>query len=268
MSPTRTTLPYAFPNSWELARRRLELLEAWHDPSSIRRAEALGVGPGWDCLEAGAGHGSFARWLAATVGERGSVLAVDHDVRLLEAAPVPGLEVRRMDLVTDELPRDAFDFVHTRIVLIHIPEREQVLERLAAALRPGGILLVEEDDTYPVLATAEGPYGDAWRAMLRMTADAGVDDEWARGLPERLGALGLADVDAGLEGQLFRGGSPAAQFWSLTWLQSRERIVATGVPGDVVDRGRAVLEDPARWFHGPMKVVAWGRRAGSAVTRR
>jgi SAM-dependent methyltransferase len=249
---------YALPNAWELADRRLALLEASHDAASIRRAEALGVGPGWHCLDAGAGHGSFARWLASRVGENGRVVAADLDVRLLEE--IPGIEVRQLDLAADELPRDAFDLVHTRLVLIHVPARDEVLSRLAAAVRPGGVLMVEEDDIHPVTATATGAYREAWMAFLRMTEAAGLDAEWARDLPERLGALGLEDVDAELDGQLFRGGSEPARFWSLTWLQARERMIAMGTPGEVVDAGRAVLEDPARWFHGPAKVIAWGRR--------
>ena len=56
---------------------------------------------------------------------------------------------------------NAFDFVHTRLVLLHIPAREAVLRRLVAALRPGGVLLLEEDDISPVLATARGAYRDA-----------------------------------------------------------------------------------------------------------
>jgi len=88
-----------------------------------------------------------------------------------------------------------------------------------------------------------------------------VDPEWAAELPERLGALGLADVGAEFEGQLFRGGSEPAQFWSLTWLQVREGTVAAGSPGEVVDDGRAALEDSTRWFHGSGTVIAWGRRA-------
>jgi SAM-dependent methyltransferase len=251
---------YTLPNAWELARERLALLEACHDPASIRRAEALGVGPGWRCLDAGAGYGSFARWLAGRVGASGSVIAADMDVRLLEEIDAPGLEVRQMDLATDELPRDAYDLVHTRLVLIHVAARDEVLARLAAALRPGGVLLLEEDDIHPVLATADGAYREAWEAFLAMSQDAGLDAEWARALPERLSALGLVDVDAELDGQLFRGGSEAARFWRLTWLQARDRIVARGVPGEIVDRGRAELEDPARWFHGPAKVIAWGRR--------
>jgi len=53
----------------------------------------------------------------------------------------PGVDVRRIDVAADELPRGAFDFVHTRHVLIHLPSRDEVLARLADALRPGGVLL-------------------------------------------------------------------------------------------------------------------------------
>jgi SAM-dependent methyltransferase len=251
---------YALPNDWQLARRRLALLEACHDPATFRRAEALGVGAGWRCLEAGAGHGSVARWLATRVGARGGVLAADLDVSLLQEIDAPGVEVRRMDLTTDELPVAAFDFVHTRLVLLHIPGRDAVLRRLVAALRPGGVLLLEEDDIHPVLATAHGAYRAAWAAFLQLMRAGGTDPEWARDLPERLGDLGLVDVDAEVDGQLFRGGSVPAQFWSLTWEQGRERALAMGVPGEVVDAGREALEEPTRWFHGPAKIAAWGRR--------
>ena len=240
-------MSYALPNAWELAERRLELLEVCHDPASIRLAERLGAGG--DCLEAGAGHGSFARWLAWR-GAR--VLAVDIDARLLE--PGPGLEVRELDLVNDELPAGAFDFVHTRLVLIHVPERELVLRKLAAAVRPGGLLLVEEDDTYPIEACASGAYRAAWDAFLELTGNAGLDPHWARDLPERLHDLGFADVGAEVDVQLFRGDSPPARFWALTWVQARDRV------GAVLDGGRLALEDPTRWFHGPAKISAWGRR--------
>jgi SAM-dependent methyltransferase len=250
------TARYAFPNAWELAQRRLELLEACHDPSSFRRAERLGVGgSGWRCLDVGAGHGSFARWLAGRVGEGGSVVAADLDVRLLERIEMPRLEVRRMDVVRDPLEQGAFDFVHTRLLLIHLPSRFEVLARLAAALRPGGVLMIEEDDVYPVWGTATGAYREGWKAFLAATGAAGVDAEWARTLPERLEALGLAGVDGEVHAQFFRGGSEPAQFWSLTWLQLRDRM-----PAEVVERGLDALEDETRWYHGPAKVIAWGRR--------
>jgi SAM-dependent methyltransferase len=184
------TARYTFPNAWELARRRLELLEACHDPGSFRRAAALGVGPGSRCLDAGAGAGSFARWLADRTGD---VLAVDIDVRLVEEIAAPGLEVRRHDLAHDELPRGEFDFVHTRLVLIHVPERDAVLRRLADALRPGGVLLVEEDDIDP-LATTKGAYREAWDAVLELTGAAGLDGEWGAAAVSRYGTRSTACI--------------------------------------------------------------------------
>jgi hypothetical protein len=59
---------------------------------------------------------------------------------------------------------------------------------------------------------------------------------------------------------MFRGGSAPARFWSLTWLQARARVVEMGVPGAVIDAGRAALDDPAGWYYGPARVIAWGRR--------
>jgi len=189
---------YVVPNSWEHARQRLELLEACYDAASVERASALGVSEGWRCLDAGAGHGSFARWLASRVGAAGSVIAADLDTRLLAGITEPNIEVRQTDLVSDPLPAAEFDFVHTRLVLMHIPAREQVLGRLCAALRPGGILMLEEQDAFPVLATAAGAYREAWLAFIRACRAAGLDTDWARDLPLRLHRHGLIDIGAGI----------------------------------------------------------------------
>ena len=87
---------YVVPNSWEHARPRLELLETCYDAASFRRAAALGVREGWRCLEARAGHGSYARWLGSQVGAAGSVIAADLDTRLLAGITEPNIEVRQL----------------------------------------------------------------------------------------------------------------------------------------------------------------------------
>ena len=48
-------------------RDRLVLLERFHDPFTVRHLDAIGVGPGWSCLDAGAGSGSVTRMLAERV---------------------------------------------------------------------------------------------------------------------------------------------------------------------------------------------------------
>ena len=257
---------YAVPNSWEHARRRLELLEACYDAASFKRASALGVREGWRCLDAGAGHGSFACWLGSTVGPSGSVIAADLDTRLLQGITEPNIEVRQMDLVSDQLPCGEFDFVHTRLVLMHIPAREQVLGRLCAALRPGGVLMIEEQDAFPVLAAATGAYREAWLAFIRACRAAGTDPDWTRDLPLRLHRHGLVDIDAELDVPLFRGGSAHARFWSLTWQQVRGRVAAVGEAARVIDEGQADLTNEQRWFPGPATMIAWAGARQSEVS--
>ncbi len=137
---------YMLDNAWRQARERLAALEAWLDPGTTRHLEALGVGAGWRCLEVGAGGGSVAAWLGARVGPSGYVLATDIDTRFLDALAAPNVEVRQHDIVTEALPEGAFDLVHARAVLEHLPQHERALGRMAAALKPGGWLLVEDVD--------------------------------------------------------------------------------------------------------------------------
>jgi trans-aconitate methyltransferase len=75
------------------------------------------------------------------VGAEGYVVAADLDVSAIGAFELDNVEVRQLDLRSDSLPKSAFDVIHSRFVLGHIPERVQVLDSLVEALRPGGWLL-------------------------------------------------------------------------------------------------------------------------------
>ena len=83
---------------WEFADERLALLGAAYDPPSIALAQRLGIRAGWRCLEAGAGGGSFARWLCSATSPGGRVLAVDADPRHLADLPDRGGEIAQIDL--------------------------------------------------------------------------------------------------------------------------------------------------------------------------
>ena len=143
---------YIFDNAAPQASQRFSSLETLYDPWTIRHLEATGIGPGWQCWEVGAGGGSIARWLAERCGSTGHVLVTDIDPRfLVEAAALthPQIEVQRQDIGSDPLPAQSFDLIHARLVLIHVPAREQALERLVTALSPGGWLIVEDFDFDP-----------------------------------------------------------------------------------------------------------------------
>ncbi|MGW4123508.1 class I SAM-dependent methyltransferase [Nocardia sp. NPDC004711] len=251
---------YSLPNEWDFADERLALLGAAYDSASIALARRLGVRAGWRCLEAGAGGGSFARWLCSAALPGGRVLAVDADPRHLTDLPGRGGEVAQLDLVADDLPERAFDFVHTRFVLLHIADRDIVLERLARALAPGGVLMLEEGDGLGVLDEMPGAFGEVWRAFARSTEIAGASQSWARNLPAMLEALGLVDVHAEADIPMFRGGSPMARMWNLTWEQAHNTLVTLGVHPEVIAAAQAELQDEQRWLYAPPTVRAWARR--------
>src|ERR671936_3170110 len=108
---------YAFGNAQEIQRERLATLASLFDPGTVAVLEPLGVGPGWRCLEVGAGGGSIASWLCERVAPDGAVVATDLDATVLRGLSHPNLEVRVHDVVVDDLPFDEFDLVHLRLVL-------------------------------------------------------------------------------------------------------------------------------------------------------
>jgi 2-polyprenyl-3-methyl-5-hydroxy-6-metoxy-1,4-benzoquinol methylase len=137
---------YLFDPSWSDERRRLALIERVYDPVTTSRLEQLGVGAGWRCVDVGAGGGSVARWLRDQVGPDGSVVAVDLDTRFFENER--GVESRRLDILADELERDAYDLVHCRLLLHHLRGKQlDAAQRMVAALRPGGVLLASEPNS-------------------------------------------------------------------------------------------------------------------------
>ena len=121
---------------------RFSALEFIFDKGTFRHLEDRGVGPGWNCLEVGGGGGSVGAWLATRVNPGGHVLVTDIDPRFLESLSASNVVVRRHDISRDPLPESAFDLVHARLVLIHLPDRNRVLVRMAAALKPGGWLVL------------------------------------------------------------------------------------------------------------------------------
>jgi ubiquinone/menaquinone biosynthesis C-methylase UbiE len=130
-----------------------------------RRMTALGIHYGLRCLEVGAGGGSVAVWLCERVGPSGGVVATDIDIQLLGNINLPNFEAIKHDITVDSLPESAFDFVHTRWLLHHLPKRELVIRRMIDALRPGGWLLLEDVDFFPVHTSASQLYVDFMVAL-------------------------------------------------------------------------------------------------------
>ncbi len=245
---------------------RLRLLEARYDSITARRLRIAGPLAGARCLDVGAGAGSVTRMLAAAVGPSGSVVATDADPRFLVDLDAANVEVRRHDILTDELESSAYDLVHCRALLLHLSDPERALARMAAALRPGGWLLVEDAD-YSSVGAAEP--GHAAAAHFDRVARASRADHtprpmdlfFGRRLPGLVRALGLVDV--GQEALAFRhsGGSVEAQLFAHSVERVRPELLRSGIATEEELAGvLAALADPTFSFTDALNVGVWGRR--------
>jgi SAM-dependent methyltransferase len=261
VEPPAAETSYPLSNSWAEAGARLRLVERLQDPATRRRIERLGIAPGWHCLEVGAGAGSVARWLADRVGPEGRVLATDLDLSLLGGPRAPNLDIVRHDVTTDELRPEAFDLVHIRWVLHHLPEPDRVVERLVRALRPGGRLLVEELDRFPVAASPSAPFVELAEACMRaIERRSGGSYGWARALPAKLEARGLVARGADLDVPVVIGGSERARFLQLSYLQVRHHVIADGALTEAAfDAALRLLGEPGFVGYSSATVAAWGQ---------
>jgi SAM-dependent methyltransferase len=258
---------YLFDNAAPEAPSRLAALSNVFDPGTIRHLLARGVGEGWTCLEIGGGSGSITRWLSERVGPGGFVLTTDIDPRYLERLGLPNVEVHRHDIVCEALPEGTFDLAYARLVLEHVSEPDVALTRMAASLKPGGWLVVED------LELPHGTVGDiaarpdfqlkTAAAMRHVTMAAGVDGSLAPTLARRLRRNRLARV--GTEGRvlLWQGGTDGAALMRLNFEQLRAPILASGlVTAEQFEADLAALDDEDLEIRFPTMWTAWGQRIG------
>jgi len=256
---------YLLDNAAREVPGRFAALSAVFDPGTIRHLEACGVPRGWHCLEVGAGSGTIARWLADRVGPAGRVLATDIDPRHLESLNLSNLEVLRHDVATDPLPEAAFDLVHARLVLMHLPARESALARMISALKPGGWLVSEEYDSIsmppdPVVSPGEVLL-PTQIALMKVLEDGGVDRRCGRRLFERLRAHGLVNLGAEARVFMFHRESPGAAMVRATYELLRAAMIeANYVTPQQFEDDVARLDDPGFLMPSSILWSAWGRR--------
>jgi SAM-dependent methyltransferase len=164
--------------------------DAWQQPDRV--VAALAIAPGMTVADVGAGTGYFEPRLSAAVGAQGKVLAADVEpdmVRYLteRAARDKTPNVTAVLSTPDDpkLPAASVD----RILIVdtwhHIPDRVAYTRKLAAALRPGGSVLVVD-------FTQETPRGPPKHHRI---PPAQVASELEQG------GLSATTVDAGLSDQ-------------------------------------------------------------------
>lgn len=162
--------------------RRLSALNQLLNDTSLRH---MALRAGERVLDFGSGLGQLTRGMARATGvrvvgiERSGEQIAEAVRQAREAGEEALIEFRRGDALDPPLsPAEwgTFDVAHARFVLEHVPDPLAVVRQMVDALKPGGRLLLEDDD-HEVLRLYPEPRGFAalWATYMRTYDMAGND---------------------------------------------------------------------------------------------
>src|SRR5437667_2397670 len=128
-------------------------------------------------VDFGAGLGQFTRAMARAV-PRGRVVGIERDLEQLMGArrlankdgETNLVDFRQGDVLDLDLGAEwnGFDVAHTRFLLEHLPDPLRVVKAMLRAVKPGGRIVLADDD-HGVLRLWPEPPGmhDLWNAYIR-----------------------------------------------------------------------------------------------------
>lgn len=249
-TPEPKLTPYPMDNDNPHSRTQHTALTAMLDPVTTSRIDGLLDLAGARCLEIGAGAGSIAVWLADRVGPTGSVLATD--IKPHQIPQRDNLTVLRHDLVEEPLPEGPFDLIHARLVLGHLPQRQEILGRLVQALAEGGVLLIEDwhsAETGKVLTAPSAEAAELFATYQTTIGEKvftahGTDRTWATRIHTTMVEAGLDDVHTTVNGQSWKGGSPGSWLMASNLDHMRDKLLAAGLTETQLAELHPLLNDP------------------------
>lgn len=246
--------------------RRLARLNDLMNEGSLR---ALDLRRGDLVLDLGSGLGQLSRSMARKVGPGGRVIGIERDPAQIETARRLAREAGEEGLVefrqgtASELPiseqeRGAFDVAHARFVLEHVREPQAIVDAMARAVRPGGRVVLEDDDHDLLRLWPEAPgFERLWQAYIASYRRLGNDPYVGRQLASLLEAAGATPHRTDM---LFFGGC-AGDATFPAFVDNFVGLVVgaaeTIVESSTMDRGE--LEEAVASFE------AWGQRADAAL---
>ncbi len=174
---------------------RLSRLNELLNTQSMAR---LRIEPGARVLDVGCGMGQLSRAIARTAGRNGRVVGIERSRSQIDegkrqaraAGEAETVDVREGDAGDPPLGDDewgTFDVAHARFILEHVADPARVVRAMVEAVRPGGRIVLEDDDHellrfHPAIPAFE----TAWRAYMRAYEAVGNDPLIGRKLPALL----------------------------------------------------------------------------------
>lgn len=183
----------------EAEMRRLTLMQTILNDAEVAALDLQGVN---GLLDVGAGLGQMTRALARGLGPGARVVGVERDDRQIRAAEQQAseageeglVEFRRGDaasLPLTEEERGSFDLAHARFLLEHVPDPLAVAREMVSAVRPGGRIVLMDDDHELLRLWPESPeVARVWEIFWTSYRDRGHDPLIGRRLADVLHRAG------------------------------------------------------------------------------
>jgi SAM-dependent methyltransferase len=239
--------------------QRLALLNDLINEASLRELALRG---GESVLDVGSGLAQLTRAMARAAGTGARVVGVERDpLQLAEAVRMASegedVDLREGDALALPLSPEewgTFDVAHARFVLEHVADPLGVVRGMVRAVRPGGRIVLEDDD-HAVIRLWPEPAGFAtiWQAYVRTYDRLGNDPYIGRRLVALLHEAGA--VPRRNTWIFFGGcfGQPAFEALVHNMLGILEGVRATLlaqalVDAEAFDTGMAALRT---WMHRP-----------------
>jgi SAM-dependent methyltransferase len=232
---------------------RLSLQHSVWRADAARAWQRAGFAPGQSIVDVGCGPGFATLDLAELVGPRGRVLAIDQSVRFLEylrrVAAAHGLsevvKTTSADVTEAALPAGEFDGAWIRWVLSFVGEPRAVVNSVANALRPGGVLAVHEYCDYRTwrFFPRDEEHDEYVEHVMASWRKRGGDPDVGFSLPVMLREAGLEVRHVRAISEIVEPGSPRWA-WAMAFARTgMERLVGLGdVPRETGDRLNHAIE--------------------------
>ena len=244
--------------------------ELAHD--SERLFDQIGVRDGWRVVEIGCGPRGCLDLLSERVGATGKVIGVERSAEHVQRAQhfavethLTNVQVLQADARNTGLPERAFDLATARLVLVNVPEPEQLVAEMVRLIRPGGVVALDEPDANTTRCDPPHPAQTRLLQVLNTYAEMnGIDRSIGLRVPRMLREAGLADVRVNPVIHVF----PPAHARRTLLLElvenTRDRILDKGLIGEaelneLTAALKRHLEDPGTLVISSVYIQAWGR---------
>ena len=248
--------------------------ELW-GPITDRFLDRLELPSGGRVAELGCGPGLMLESLRRRVGETGRIEAYDgagHWLSLIDSRSAElgweNVSTFEADLRELELEEGAYDLIFSRWVFSFLPDPEAIIARLSKALKPGGVIAIEDYNHHGV---SSYPHSDGFVAVIEATRQMyfgqGGDPFVAGRLPIAMSAAGLELCD--LEPTVLAGGPESGVFqWAHRFFTSPSQLDNIQERGGLSDDDRALFQKewpvvcatPGAMFYSPILMDVAAKR--------